>query len=69
MEYTVCAAVKGYVYSTIEADSMEEAWKIANKDTELDWDSEEWISLPEPVSIRNNETQEYHIFNTGHWNK
>ena len=55
MEYTVYGMIQGYVYATIEADTIEEAMEIAKKDPELDW-KEEWISSPRLIDVTDEKT-------------
>ena len=53
MEYTVCAAVKSRVYTTVEANSFEEAMKkVREQSNFLDYDNEEWVSTPTPVYVQ-----------------
>lgn len=57
MEFTVCAKIEGIVYATIFANSIKEAVEIAKNSYVDNWDSEEWMSSPTPISIMNPKTK------------
>lgn len=48
-KFTICAAVSARVYADVEAESMDEAVRLA--EDYLDWSDEEWVERPRPVSI------------------
>ncbi len=56
--FTIGGEVRVYVYNTVEAESLEEAVeKVKNGEFDnYDWHDEEWVELPEPTSIRDNES-------------
>ncbi len=50
-KFIISAALEAArVYAEVEADSMEEAMRIA-KSSDIDWQDEEWVSPPTPISI------------------
>lgn len=55
VEYTVCAKVVGRVYASVTAGSVEEALELVK---DYDWNCEEWVAEPVPVSITNEKTKE-----------
>ncbi len=55
MLFTVCGTIMGHVFANVEADSIEEAIEIVQNDDDLDWNNEQWMADPIPISIRDNE--------------
>lgn len=51
-KYTVSFAVDTRIDGTVEAGSMEEAIRLVREgEYDLDYDTEEWVSSPNPVNI------------------